>query len=780
MIRKQLIVQGQVQGVGFRPFVYRTAFHSGVSGWVKNSPEGVIVQIQGSTAQVEKFLRTFDNSLPPLASITEIRKQDIEVFPDETEFTILKSTGGEGHHVLISPDVATCPDCLGEIFDPEDRRHLYPFTNCTNCGPRYTITRSIPYDRPQTSMACFPMCADCLREYENPLDRRFHAQPNACAVCGPRVRMTDRDGQTIARDSEALRKTADLLASGRIAAIKGLGGFHLACSALHPEAVAELRRRKNRRGKPLAVMVPDIQTARALARISPVEQQWLTGAQRPILLLQSRGCPLLSPNLSPDTDRIGLMLPYTPLHHVLFHFLRSALPPDHPSVLVMTSGNLSSEPIALGNREALSRLAPIADIFLLHDRDILIRCDDSVVRINPATDSPEFFRRARGFTPAPVFLPRKGPSVLGTGPQLKCTLALTKADQAFASQHIGDMENLETLGFWEEMRDHLVDILRIRPELVVADLHPDYLTTRFALEQRDAPVLRLQHHAAHIYAVLAEHRLLEPVLGLALDGTGFGEDGTLWGGECLLVDPLEATHARAGAFSPTLLPGGEAAIREPWRIAQGYLYALGITEPQSRPWAWLQDHGPASRMVGQILEKRINCPVTTSCGRLFDAVSALLGVKLVIDYEGQAAILLDMAAHGAGPGSPLPWTLHEAPAETFGGYPERWGTLAGYELAAAPQCPVTFTIDMLPAVRALVEGMAGGRTREELAADFHATLLTVFADVARRLRELTGIGTVAVSGGSWQNRIFSDRFPALIRERGFHYLENRLVPPNDG
>ncbi len=752
MIRKQLTVQGQVQGVGFRPFVFRVAVHSGVSGWVKNAPEGVIVQIQGSSAQIEDFLRTFDAGLPPLARITDLRHQDIDTVPGEKGFAIHTSTGGEGHQVLISPDVATCPDCLREIFDPGDRRHFYPFTNCTNCGPRYTITRSIPYDRPQTSMACFPMCADCLQEYEDPMDRRFHAQPNACPVCGPRVWMTDREGRTIAEGHEALRKTADALARGKIAAIKGLGGFHLACSALNSEAVEELRRRKNRRGKPLAVMVPDVDTARVIASVSPAEQEWLVGTQRPIVLLRSRRHPMLSPDLSPDTDRLGLMLPYTPLHHLVLHLLRTALAPDQPPVLVMTSGNLSSEPIALGNREALSRLGAIADVFLLHDRDILVRCDDSVVRINPVSEQPQFLRRARGFTPAPVFLPRKGPPVFGTGPQLKCTLALTKGDKGFVSQHIGDMENLETMGFWEEMRDHLQDILRTRPETLVADLHPDYLTTRFALEQKESPVLRLQHHAAHIYAVLAEHRMLEPALGLALDGTGFGEDNTLWGGECLLVDPVKGAHTRLGAFSPTLLPGGEAAIREPWRIAQGYLHGLGITEPQNRPWPWLLEYGPAGRMVGQILEKGINCPVTTSCGRLFDAVSAMLGVKLVIEYEGQAAIALENIQ------DPSEQGRYECPTSTD-------GTLLRLD-----------TLALFDAVR---RDWDKGVDARIISRRFHLGLVQGLAAWAALIAEQTSCTNVALSGGVMQNLTMSTHLPAALEAHGLTPLVHTMLPPND-
>jgi hydrogenase maturation protein HypF len=752
MKRSRLTVQGQVQGVGFRPTVFRVARALGLTGKVGNTPEGVVVEIQGEPGKVDSFSMELVAALPPLARITGLNVDPLPLVPAEKTFSIESSTSGSGHQVLISPDVATCADCLSELCDPTDRRHRYPFINCTNCGPRYTITRSIPYDRSRTSMACFPMCVDCRKEYEDPMDRRFHAQPNACPVCGPRVWMTDRQGTILCELDEALQACAQRFALGEIGAVKGLGGFHLACDALDETAVDELRKRKHRRSKPLAVMVPDLAAARLLAEISPAEEGWLTSIQRPILLLRSKAGALLSFSVSPDTDRIGIMLPYTPLHHVLFLHLRQVLPSDRPAALVMTSGNMSSEPIALGNREALSRLGHIADFFLLHDRDILIRCDDSVLRLNPSTAAPEFFRRARGFTPTPVHLPATGPPVLGTGPQLKCTLTLTKSDEAFVSQHIGDMENLETLGFYHEIRSHLADILSTRPELLVCDLHPDYLTTRFALEQKELPVLQLQHHAAHIYAVAAEHGTLDPILGLALDGTGYGEDGTLWGGEAILVDAGKAEHHRVGHFCPVPLPGGEAAIREPWRIAQAFLFALRITEPQGRPWTWIDDHAEASRFVGRMLEKNINCPLSTSCGRLFDGVSALLGLTHVIDYEGQAAIVLEKIQNPRTKGA------YECPLR------EENGILILDTLTLFAQ----IHRDWLQEVNSAV-----------ISRRFHMGLVNGLAAWAKALARQTGHSTVALSGGVMQNLTMSTALPQMLSDQGLTPLVHTQVPPND-
>jgi hydrogenase maturation protein HypF len=639
--RRRLIVTGQVQGVGFRPFVYRLAWSGDFPGACA-TPPGRDHRDPGTAEQVEAFATDLREKLPPLARILSLTSCDLPLDPSETAFVIGESAPGAGHSVRISPDEATCANCLADMADPANRRHGYPFTNCTDCGPRYTITRSIPYDRATTSMACFPMCPECAAEYADPLNRRFHAQPNACPVCGPRVWLTDAAGATLAEHDPALAALARELAAGRIAAVKGLGGFHLACDAASDAAVATLRERKSRPSKPFAVMVPDLATARRIGFVSSKAAELLSGSVRPIVLLPTREDGPLSRLIGPDTREVGVMLPYTPLHHVLFGHLARVLGPDRIPALVMTSGNAGANPSPWATARPCAAVRDRGPFFAPQP-DILVRTDDSVVRPPQDAAGVAFLRRARGYVPSPVPLAVSGPCVLGTGPHLKCTLCLTKADQAFVSQHIGDMENLETLAFYREMLAHLTDILRVTPEMVVCDLHPDYLTTRLALEELGLPVTRLQHHVAHIHAVLAEHAWKPengPVLGLALDGTGYGEDGTLWGGE-LLVDVRGPRHERLGHLSPMRLPGGEAAIREPWRIALGMLADAGLDAGAIRP-PWPEENEKTAALVAAMLEKNLNCPVSTSCGRLFDAVSALIGVCPRIDHEGQAAIRLEM------------------------------------------------------------------------------------------------------------------------------------------
>ena len=750
LTRRRFVVTGQVQGVGFRPFIYRLALEASLSGFVRNAPEGVIIEVQGTSLAVEGFGTDITAKAPPLSRIVSLQAEDAAPAPDETAFRIEKSEGGAGHNVLISPDVATCPDCLADMADPENRRYRYPFTNCTNCGPRYTITRSIPYDRATTSMSCFPMCPDCLAEYENPLDRRFHAQPNACPVCGPKVWLTAPGGETLAEGDEALRLTARALAQGKIAAIKGLGGFHLACNAASDAAVSALRERKRRPSKPLAVMAADMETIRALAAITKEQEALLTGDKRPIVLLTARKGHPLSRHLSPDTPEIGVMLPYAPLHHVLFEHLREAIGPGKPPVLVMTSGNFSSEPIALGNREALARLSDLADLFLLHNRDILIRTDDSVVRI--VEEAPQFMRRARGYAPSPIDLPRSGPPVIGLGALLKNTLCVTKGAQAFMSQHIGDLENLETYGFYQEILEHLTAVLRVKPELLAADLHPDYMSVRYALEQDALPVVRLQHHYAHAYACLAENGQTEPAVALTLDGTGYGEDGTLWGGECLYVDPQRGVHERLGHFAPMRLPGGEAAIREPWRIAKACLFDLGSDAPPLCDAPWARPFGAASAVVTQLLEKNLNCPVTTSCGRLFDAVSALLGLRLAIDYEGQAAIVLE--------------------------------SVQDKNETRAYECPLVqssggLILETLSLFRQAAEDVARGISPARISRRFHAGLIQGLTSLALSASRNRGTRHIALSGGVMQNKTLAMELPAALLRHGLRPLIHRRVPPSD-
>lgn len=751
MLRERWIISGGVQGVGFRPFLYRCAAEAAVTGTVANTSQGVCLEIQGSAAQLARFAALFEARLPPLARVETCTRSAIAPEPEESAFRILQSQGGSGHSVRISPDVALCADCLREIEDPQDRRFGYPFTNCTNCGPRYTITRAIPYDRATTSMACFPLCPHCQTEYTNPMDRRFHAQPNACPVCGPRLWLQTADGDLLGQGPDALRLAAHKLTEGTIVAIKGLGGFHLAVDARNAEAVEQLRKRKRRKAKPLAVMVKDLETAQSIAAVFPAAEALLTGPQRPIVILKARPDAGLAPGLSPDTAEIGVMVAYTPLHVLLLAQV-SALQ-GHPAVLVMTSGNRSSEPIALGNREALRRLAPIADVFLLHDRDILIRCDDSVVRpirTHSGTEETQFLRRARGYTPNPIPLGHDGPCTLGVGPLLKNTLTVTKGQAAYVSQHIGDLENLETLKFFEEMAEHLPRILQVTPKAVVHDLHPDFLSTRYAQSCGITPCLALQHHVAHTYAVMAEHHAHGPVLGLALDGAGLGDDGTIWGGEILLVETHPVRHTRLGHLTPVALPGADAASREPWRMALAFIHALGL-EAEDHPWPWLLHEAPGHRMVLQMLSRHVRCPQTTSCGRLFDAVAGLLGLCFVQEYEGQAAIRLEHI---------------QDVAET---------TPYAFPCPTAPP----WVLDSHTLFAQVYTDWRQGVPVSTIARRFHLGLIEGFATALARAKAATGCSTVALSGGVFHNATISKLLPAALARHGFTVLCHRALPPGD-
>jgi hydrogenase maturation protein HypF len=595
------------------------------------------------------------------------------------------------------------------------------------------------------------MCPECSGEYDDPANRRFHAQPNACPECGPQVWLTDSRGSLLC-SSDAMDGAARDLAQGMILALKGLGGFHLACSATHDQAVQKLRTRKNRRGKPLAVMVPDLETARTIGEVSRKAAEWLTGTVRPIVLVPKKPGNALSEAVSPDTATVGLMLPYTPLHHILFELYRQHLPGHDLPALVMTSGNLSSEPIALGNREALGRLGPLADRFLFHNRDILVRTDDSVLGVLPDTEQTLMFRRARGFTPSPIELDRSGPCVLGVGPELKSTVCLTKNSQAFPSQHIGDLQNLETFEFFQETIRHLTAILQVEPELMVTDLHPDFLSTRFAVDQDKLPVLSLQHHFAHVHAVLAENRHHGPALGMILDGTGLGLDGSVWGGELLKVDSRTNDHERLGHFARVAMPGGEQAIEEPWRMAQASLHALGHKRPHARVWPWLRDRARPSQLVGQMLDRDISCLPTTSCGRLFDAVSALLGLCQRIEYEGQAAIILEAIQDRA-------------------------------EGRAYP-CPVKdqdglISLDTLALFAAAHQDWTDHVESGRISRRFHLGLARGLKNWALAAREMTGISHVALSGGVFQNQTLNQAVQQELTAAGLTPLIHLHMPPND-
>jgi len=747
-----LTVQGQVQGVGFRPFLFRLAGHYELQGFVQNTPQGVHLELHGPVGRLQAFLRDLQESPPPAASITGLQSTWIPYDRQAGGFRILPSSDGAEHSVLISPDMAVCDNCRGDMDDPGNRRHLYPFTNCTDCGPRYTITRSIPYDRSRTSMACFPLCPECQEEYDHPLDRRFHAQPNACPQCGPHLWSADAAGRATATGLQALEKAASDLARGRILAVKGLGGFHLACNAMDAEAVKALRQRKNRPSKPLAVMVPDLETARRLAGLDSAAESWLLGPASPIVLAPKEPGSSLPGSVAPDTDCLGLMLPYTPLHICLFRLYGHHLDPGATPALIMTSGNASQEPIALGNREALRRLSTIADGFVLHDRDILIRCDDSVLSLLPTQKEPLLYRRARGFTPKPLPLPGSGPEVLGLGADSKASICVTKKELGFVSQHLGDLENLETYDFFLEMIDHFKAILGVEPSALVRDLHPEYMSSKYASEQSDIPVLTLQHHFAHIRAVLAENGWTEAALGVALDGTGLGEDGTLWGGELFYVEPRSNVHRRLGHFKPALLPGGEAAIVEPWRMAQSYLFALGLApaEDTARPRTSVSNR--AERLVAQMLEKQVNCLWTTSCGRLFDAVAALLGLCDRIEYEGQAAIRLEAAQDRS-------------------------------ETAIYP-CPVRsadglFNLDTGRLFAAVHEDWQKGVPAGTISRRFHLGLCCGITEWVDHAAAEMNLRVAALSGGVMQNRTLAEELPGRLRSRGITPLVHTALPPND-
>ncbi len=789
--RHRITVAGQVQGVGFRPFVYRLATERTLSGEVSNTPEGVIIEIQGSTAVLKDFFHALQTTLPPLAQLSSCQCQNIPIRTDEKTFTIIKSRGNsknKGHNVLISPDVGICQECIHDILDKNNRRFHYPFTNCTNCGPRYTITHSIPYDRATTSMNCFPLCAACSTEYEDPCNRRFHAQPNACPLCGPAVWCVDKEdiqttqytAKSIHGDA-ALQHIATALQQGHIAAIKGLGGFHLSCDATNITAIQNLRQRKHRPHKALAIMVADMATAHTLAHIGSTEEALLTSAEKPIVLCPRRthSTQALLPNiLAPDTDTIGLVLPYTPLHMVLFSHYKALLAPHMPAALVMTSGNAGGEPICLSNREALRRLASIADIFLLHNRDILVRTDDSVVcsptspEITEHTEkvlgvshaptqktSPTsvFLRRARGYVPRPIVLGNARTAVLGMGAELKSTVCLSRGNTAFVSQHIGDLQNLETLAFYREVIQHLEMLLETRPTVLVHDKHPNFLSTEVAqsmAQERDIPCYALQHHFAHGWSVIAEHNFTGKTLVLALDGTGMGDDGTIWGGEVLSINTQSLVQERLGRLAPFPLPGGERAITEPWRIAfalastQHLEHTIPVPDPTLTP------------MLLAMLQKGINCPQTSSAGRLFDAIAAALGLCSHTSYEGQAAIRLEKAQKH------VPWTGKGGIKGAYVCAPVKNGTL--WELPSA-----NFLCTALEDICTNTDYALAARR-------FHVALAHSLVALCRCIADEQHIETVALSGGVLQNATIHALLPSLLQKQGLHVLMHKNIPANDG
>jgi len=741
--RQKIRVTGVVQGVGFRPFVYGLALQAGLSGLVGNDSAGVFIELEGTQEQIAGLLERLAASPPPLAVIESIETEEIAVIGTRG-FTIVESERKVAANTLISPDMSVCEACIGDFKDPANRRYGYPFTNCTNCGPRFTIIEDIPYDRPLTTMAAFPMCAACSAEYHNPLDRRFHAQPNACPVCGPHVWLARSgvESGTATSGDAALQAARALLASGEVVAVKGLGGFHLACDASSDRAVATLRERKGRVDKPFALMAADLHSVRRFAEVSPTEEALLKSKERPIVLLRKRPSAALSPLVAPGNDFVGVMLPYTPLHFLLLEEVEGVAP-----VLVMTSGNFADEPIVSDNAEALKRLSSLADAFLLHDRDIAARCDDSVIRVWRDAELP--IRRSRGYAPFPVRLPFEAPPILAVGGELKATFCMTKGPYGYMSQHVGDMENLETLGAFAQTVAHFEHLFRVEPQLLACDMHPDYLSTRWALERTaHLPLVHVQHHHAHIAAVMGEHQLhsSEQVIGLSFDGTGYGTDGAIWGGEVLLADYAGFERLAHLRYMP--LAGGDVAVKRPYRLALSYLWAAGL-DWDERLECVRACSDVEREVLRRQLETGLNVVPTSSMGRLFDAVAALAGVRQVVSYEAQAAIEFEALADPAEAGS---YRIEFAGGE----------------------------MDPRPLLEEALRDVLSEVPLSVVAARFHNGVAKVALELCEWVRLEKGLNRVALSGGVFQNILLLEKMTALLEQQGFEVLAHRLVPPNDG
>jgi hydrogenase maturation protein HypF len=745
MERRAIVVSGIVQGVGFRPFVYSLASRLRLHGFVRNQTSGVLIEIEGEAVSLESFLAEMVGKPPPLARIDQVTWESQEA-RGERQFRIIPSQVDESGVVFISPDVATCADCLKEVLDPADRRHGYPFLNCTNCGPRLTIITGAPYDRLSTTMAGFTMCELCRAEYENPAHRRFHAQPTACAQCGPRLQLLDPLGH--AGPGDPLPVFASSLRVGKIGALKGLGGYHLVCQASNGSAVALLRRRKHRDEKPFAIMVLDISAAEALCQVEAAERRLLLSPRSPIVLLRKREPSPIAYEVAAGNPFLGVMLPYTPLHHLLMRAVNG-------EPLVMTSGNRSDDPIVFRDDEAQSDLAGIADLFLVHDRPIHVRCDDSVTRVVDGEELP--VRRSRGHAPMPVTLPFPCPRpVLAVGGQLKVTFALGRGRQAFLSQHMGDLD------YYAAYREFVRDVnlyeklFAARPACIVHDLHPDYATSRYARERAadlGTELLAVQHHHAHMASCMAEHGLRGPVIGVTFDGTGYGSDGAIWGGEFLVGDYRE--FKRAAHLRYVGMPGGEKAIREPWRMGISHLLDAGV----SSDFVTARLVQQKVRAALQMLKRGFNCPLTSSAGRLFDAVASLIAIRDQVGYEGQAAIELESLAS----------QCHKAGAYPF-----------AIDQNQSGESEATYQIDVRPLIQAIVEEMRRHVDVALIARRFHSTLTEIIVQMCDRIRDGKGIEDVVLSGGVFLNALLSSEVISELRQTKFRVYRHRLVPPNDG
>lgn len=735
LIRKKIYVQGIVQGVGFRPFIFNLAVSVKLTGFVANTPQGVIIEVEGAIKQVDNFIDNIKLKAPPLSLITDISSKEIKLIKSK-KFIIKISSSDESIATLISPDVAVCQDCLKELLDSNDRRFHYPFINCTNCGPRYTIIDNIPYDRPYTSMKHFKMCADCQAEYDDPTNRRFHAQPNACQKCGPQIQLFDSK-QKLQNVDDVIATTREKLKDGKIIAIKGLGGFHLAVDAINDDMVQKLRKLKGRDEKPFALMVRDIKIAHQYCLISNEEEKILQSYTAPIILLKKSPNCHISESIAPGNEYLGIMLPYTPLHHVLFEDL------DTP--LVMTSANYSEEPICIDNDEAFERLKSITDYFLIHNRDIYLRSDDSVA-IHLA-NKLRYLRRSRGIVPQPIFVKSAGSPVLAVGGELKNTICLLKDDKAIVSQHIGDLENIEAYNFFKMTIKHLQRIFDVKPRLIVHDMHPQYFSTQWAKERPDIQTIAVQHHHAHLAACMSENQLTEPVIGIIMDGTGYGTDGTIWGGEILIGD--YKNFDRFAHFEPMPLPGGDAAIKSPWRTAVSYLHKTFNGSIPNLPFIDNHDIKPIVEMV----DKNINSPLTSSCGRLFDAVAAMSGGRQTIRYEAQAAIEL-MQAFESTNVRPFSFIIEQKNNHR--------------------------EILLQPIIRSVVRSIQNNESFSKISSRFHTTLIQIYLEVAKEARNETGINQVVLSGGVFQNMVLFEQTILALEKANFKVYTHSQVPTNDG
>ena len=798
-------VKGIVQGVGFRPFVYRLAKKYLINGWVLNATDGVFIHAEGESKLLDEFVIELSENPPAASQVNEIELKEVPL-EDFESFDIRFSDAGEVERTtLVSPDLATCDDCVRELFNPNDRRYRYPFINCTNCGPRFTIIEKLPYDRKSTSMKDFPMCERCSSEYADPLDRRFHAQPDACFECGPHISWREHDGGVIdapltetlwgstREQSDAiLSRAVDMLLAGKVLAVKGLGGFHLVCDANNADAVALLRSRKHREGKAFAVMADSVESVRALCKVDEAEAGVLESTSRPIVLLRKRADVQLASGLADGLSELGVMLPYTPLQHLLLHETKGRGQCLIP-LLVMTSGNIHDEPIVTDDEDAYDRLFSVADAFLGHDRAIRTRYDDSVVRVvsaGSAGDAVQFIRRARGFAPLPLPLAgrqsedldadgsasRAASSILAVGPEQKNTFTLTRDAEAFVSQHIGDMENAETYDAWLAAKDRYQQLFELQPTRLACDLHPEYLTSKWAHEEsrtRDLPLLEVQHHHAHVASVLGEHGLFGPVCGIAFDGTGYGVDGAIWGGEVLLAN-MQAFE-RFANFAYVPMPGGAAAVKHPLRMAYGVLWAFDLLEHPAAA-SMIEALGPQAALCEQMIEQGINTPMTSSVGRLFDAASALLGVCAESRYEGEPAILLEGALS-----APASRDANGEASDSDAG--DRYAIAVIKNTAtenSTAQDTSVVLFDAAPTFEALLDDKAAGVPVALIARRFHDAFAQAILAAAELVRGLYGIGAVALSGGVFMNRYLTEHALASLESAGFTVAVNRDLPPNDG